>query len=456
MLIVDAEVGGRIADIRLSDGRISAMAPMLPVVADDVIIEARGGAVLPGLHDHHIHLNALAAALMSVRCGPPDVLTRDGLVTALQAAGGIGWLRGIGYHESIGRIDRDWLDRHGPDRPIRIQHRGGRMWVFNSRAIIALGGGPEDGCLVDGDIWLRARLQSDPPDLRPVGAALARYGVTGMTEVTPRNGLDDLARYRAADLPQRLLVMGRRSLDGAPGVGAVKLHYHDHDLSGLDPLAAEIAAAHDAGRPIAAHCVTLAELMLMLAAIEMAGAHPGDRIEHCGVAPPDIIAWIARLGLTVVTQPHFVAERGAAYRVEVDPVDRPFLYPLRSLKAAGIRVAAGSDAPFGGPDPWAAMAAAVARPDGLGPEEAVTPEEALALFTGTADDPGGTARTVAVGEIADLCLIDRPWKIARRDLAAVKVRAAFVGGAPIYDAMASTSPHSNAVVAGTRRIDSAI
>ncbi|ARS25898.1 hypothetical protein KC8_01125 [Sphingomonas sp. KC8] len=194
----------------------------------------------------------------------------------------------------------------------------------------------------------------------------------------------------------------------------------------------------------------------MLAAIETAGVHPGDRIEHCGVAPPDIIAWIARLGLTVVTQPHFVAERAAAYRVEVDPVDRPFLYPLRSLKAAGIRVAAGSDAPFGGLDPWAAMAAAVTRPDGLGPEEAVTPEKALALFTGTASDPGGAAREVAVGQIADLCLIDRPWKIARRDLAAVTARAAFVGGAPIYDAMASTSPHSSAVAAGMRRIDSAI
>ncbi|ARS25897.1 amidohydrolase family protein [Sphingomonas sp. KC8] len=219
MLIVDAEVGGRIVDIRLSDGRIAAIAPMLPIVAGEAIVEARGGAVLPGLHDHHIHLNALAAALVSVRCGPPDVLTLDGLATVLHAADGMGWLRGIGYHESIGRIDRDWLDRHGPDRPIRIQHRGGRMWVFNSRAIAVLGGGPEDGRLVDGDIWLRSRLQSDPPDLQPVGAALARYGVTGLTEVTPRNGPDDLARYRAADLPQRLLVMGQRSLDDRPGWG---------------------------------------------------------------------------------------------------------------------------------------------------------------------------------------------------------------------------------------------
>lgn len=456
MLIVGTEVDGAIVDVRLADGRIAAIAPVLPVIMGEAMIAAHGGALLPGLHDHHIHLNATAAAMASLRCGPPEVMTRDGLAVALQTAAGDGWLRGVGYHDSIGRIDRDWLDRHGPDRPVRIQHRGGRMWVFNSRAIAALGGGPEDGRLVDGDAWLRGRLSIDPPDLAVVGAALARHGVTGLTEVTPRNGPDDHERYQAVGLPQRLLVMGRRSLDGLARVGAVKLHYHDHDLPGLDPLTAEIGDAHEAGRPIAAHCVTLAELLLTLAAIEAAGAHPGDRIEHCGVAPPDAVEWIARLGLTVVTQPHFVVQRGAAYLAEVDLADRPFLYPLRSLKAAGVRVAAGSDAPFGELDPWAAMAAAVTRPAGLGPQEAVTPEEALALFTGLAGDPGGAARRVAVGEVADLCLIDRPWKAARRDLTAVDVRATFVGGVPAYSAIASTSPHASAVAAGTRRIDSAI
>lgn len=461
MLIRGAEVAGSVVDVRLAAGRIAAIAPQLAKTRGEEVFDAQGGALLPGLHDHHIHLNATAAAMASLRCGPPEVTSLEGLAAALAAARGEGWLRGVGYHDSIGRIDRAWLDAYGPARPIRIQHRGGRMWVLNSAAIEALGGGPPnenlaDGRLVDGDTWLRERLPLPPLDLRPVGEALARRGVTGLTEVTPRNGPADLDRYRSAGLPQRLLVMGRRSLDGLPGVGAVKLHYHDHDLPALDALTSEVTGAHAAGRPVAAHCVTLAELMLVLAAIEEAGAHPGDRIEHCGVAPPDAIAWIARLGLTVVTQPHFIAERGAAYLAEVEAADRPFLYPLRSLLEAGVRVAAGSDAPFGGLDPWAAMAAAVARPAGLGPEEAISPEAALALFTGALDDPGGPARRVAVGEPADLCLIDRSWAKARADLAAVAVRATFVAGAPVYASIASTSPQASATAAGTRRIDSAI
>ncbi|SNS27436.1 Predicted amidohydrolase YtcJ [Sphingomonas laterariae] len=441
MLIQDADLGGAIVDVRLADGRIAEIAPFLMPHSGEAVMPAAGGALLPGLHDHHIHLNATAAAMASLRCGPPDVRSLDELAAALAGAPGTGWLRGIGYHDSIGPIDRNWLDTHGPARPIRIQHRGGRMWVLNSRAIDLLGGGPADGRLVDGDSWLADRLPRDPPDLLPVGAALARRGVTGLTEVTPRNGPDDLARYLGAGLPQRLVVMGRRTLDGQNGVGAVKLHYHDHNLPGLDQLVVEVAGAHQAGRPVAAHCVTLAELMLVLAAIEAAGPHPGDRIEHCGVAPPHAIEWIARLGLTVVTQPHFIVERGAAYLAEVDAADLPFLYPLRSLLDAGIRVAAGSDAPFGGSDPWAAMAAAVTRPAGLRPDEAITAEQALALYTGTAADPGGSARRVAVGEVADLCLIDRPWAAARRDLAGVQVRGTWVGGAMAYSAMASTSPH---------------
>lgn len=456
MLIRRAELAGRISDVRLSAGRIVAIGEALPSVEGEAVIDAGDGALLPGLHDHHIHLNATAAAMASLRCGPPEINSLDALAAVLADAPGSGWLRGVGYHDGIGHIDRHWLDVHGPDRPVRIQHRGGRMWVLNSAAIAALGGGPADGRLIDGDVWLRERLPLARPDLKPVGIALARRGVTGLTEVTPRNGPADLARYRAAGLPQRLLVMGRPTLNGLPGTGAVKLHYHDHDLPALDDLAAEVAGAHDAGRPVAAHCVTLAELMLTLAAIEADGAHAGDRIEHCGVAPPEAIAWIARLGLTVVTQPHFIAERGAAYRVEVDPADRPFLYPLRSLIDAGIRVAAGSDAPFGGIDPWAAMAAAVDRPGDLGPEEAVSPEQALALFIGHAGDPGGPSRKIEVGAVADLCLLDRGWAEARRDLAAVSVRATFVDGVPVYSTIASTSPQASAVAAGTRRIDSAI
>jgi predicted amidohydrolase YtcJ len=434
MLIQRAEVAGRRCDVRIAGGIITAIAPHLLPEAGETSLDAQGGALLPGLHDHHIHLDATAAALLSLRCGPPEVTSRDALALALAAAPGTGWLRGVGFHDSIGHVDRAWLDAHGPDRPVRIQHRGGRMWLLNSRAIAEIGGGaPADGRLIDGDALVSSRLGRVPPDLAALGSRLAAMGITGVTDTTPRNDPADFARYAGAGMAQHLLVMGRASLDAQPPVGrarrgAVKLHYHDHALPDLDTLAAEVARAHAAGRPVAAHCVTRAELFLTLAAIDMAGADPGDRIEHASIAPDEAVEGIARLGLSVVTQPQLLAERAAAYRTEVDAADRPLLYRLQAWRDAGVRLAAGSDAPFGGVNPWAAMAAAVVRPPGFGAGEALTPEAALALFLGDPDDPGGPARQVAVGAVADVCLLDRDWDAARAALGAVGVRLTLVAG----------------------------
>ena len=80
MLIRNAELygvapgSGRDArtDVRLKDGRIAAVG-QLAAEPSEQVIDAAGGALLPGLHDHHIHLLGYAASLNSVRCGPPAV-----------------------------------------------------------------------------------------------------------------------------------------------------------------------------------------------------------------------------------------------------------------------------------------------------------------------------------------------------------------------------------------------
>ena len=87
MLIRGAELAGRFADVRLADGHIAAIAPHLAGIVGEATIDAGGGALLPGLHDHHIHLNATAAAMASLRCGPPEVTSREALAAALTAAG---------------------------------------------------------------------------------------------------------------------------------------------------------------------------------------------------------------------------------------------------------------------------------------------------------------------------------------------------------------------------------
>jgi predicted amidohydrolase YtcJ len=410
--------------------------------------DANGCALLPGLHDHHLHFLAYAASLDSVQCGPPHVHTAAQLRDVLQRrahelpAGR--WLRGIGYHESVaGAIDRRWLDAVVPDAPVRIQQRSGRLWIFNSCALGLLGdlreaplerdGGDFTGRLFDADPWLRSRIGRQMPDVRRASRELARFGITGFTDTTPSNDAATFAQFARlqadGSIVQRVAMMGDASLadcESAPRlyVGATKVHLHDSDLPELDTLCAAIARSHGRHRPVAIHCVTLTELVFALEAFRSAGSRAGDRIEHAAIAPPDLLGDIAALRLTVATQPNFIAERGDAYLRDVEPADQPWLYRLRGFLDAGVPLAAGSDAPFGAPDPWAAMQAAVMRRTAggrcIGETEALPPEQALELFLGDPLRPGFGRNGIETGQRADLCLLDRPWREARRDLAAVR------------------------------------
>ena len=161
-----------------------------------------------------------------------------------------------------------------------------------------------------------------------------------------------------------------------------------------------------------------------------------DRIEHAALAPPDTLLLLAALGVTVVTQPNFIHERGDAYRQDVPVGDQPWLYRLRGLIDAGIPLAGSTDAPFGDANPWLAMQAAVDRRTRsgatLGAAEALTPEQALALFTGSPTAPGSVQRRIALGAPADLCLLDRSWAQARRDLGNVRIVATLKDGQRIW------------------------
>ena len=467
MRIESAEIPGRgRVDVRLAGGQVAEIGPHLAPRTGEPTFDAAGGALLPGLHDHHLHLLATAAALASIRCGPPEVGDEAALRSALgrARAGPDGWVRGVGYHESVaGPLDRDRLDRWQLDFPVRIQHRTGALWVLCSKGLAELGVGerPESepeglerdadgratGRLFRGDAWLRERIGSDPPPLGGVGRVLARRGVTGVTDATPTNGpreLDHVERASAAgQLPQTVHWMGGPLLPTPRGGLAPpwKIVLDERTLPLPEELAARVARAHTSGRPVAIHCVTRAELVVACAAIEAAGPLARDRVEHASVAPPDTVEWLSRLGVTVVTQPGFVFERGDRYRVDVDPGDQAWLYRCAGLDEAGVALGAGTDAPYGEPDPWRAMQAAVERRTAAGArlceKEALTPERALALFTTEPTSPGGAPRRIEPGRRADLCLLREPWERARERLSADGVRATFCAGRLVWDSDAS-------------------
>ncbi|MEE3326567.1 MAG: amidohydrolase family protein [Myxococcota bacterium] len=464
-LIRPAEIRGQRACVRLRDGRIAALAPDLLPESADQVIEAAGGALLPGLRDHHIHLLALAASRSSVRCGPPQVKDRASLAQTLQKAAASlapkSSLRGVGYHESVaGDLDRRSLDAMLESHPVRIQHRSGALWILNSRALTQLdlktgplppgverdASGQPTGRIFREDAWLRTRSAPPrPPDLSAVGGLLAAYGVTGVCDATPSNSADEWALFaqarRSGALPQKLRLMGNAQLpadtsDPDLNRGALKFMLDENNLPDPGSLIEIIHNAHADGRGVAFHCVTRSELVVALDALERAGALEMDRIEHASVTPPDLLDWMKRLPIAVVTQPNFLFERGDAYLHEVEERDQPWLYRCAGFLEAQVPLAAGTDAPFGEPDPWAAMQAAVERRSALGHalgrEEALSPEQALALFHSPLEGPGRGSFSVAHGSPADLVRRKSPWSRARDRLQAEDVAATWVAGKKVW------------------------
>jgi predicted amidohydrolase YtcJ len=459
ILIRDVEVAGVPGvDVRLEDGRIFEIGPRLARTGAE--IAGNGGALIPGLADHHIHLFALAAQAESVSLD--GVTNTDAFRTRIAAAAAMrppgAWLRVTGYHEAMaGELSRLELDACAPAHPLRVQHQTGSLWILNSRGLDAVGdlgspvverdaGGKPTGRIWRGDAWLRQQIGEHAPPLASVGRRLAAFGITALTDAsvtTDAQAAERLAAaHRAGELPQRLTLMSGGPLgapaDGAFAVGPVKVLLDDHDLPDIDAFARLIAEARRWRRTVGVHCVTAAELAVALAAFEAAGARVGDRIEHGGLIPEDAIAQLKALELTVVTQPGFIRERGDRYAAMVEPREHADLYRCASLLAAGVPVAASSDAPYASPDPWVAMKSAVDRRSRgglcIGAAERVTPAQALTLYLGSADAPGGPPRRVEVGAPADLCLLATPLQEALQALSAQLVRATFVGGRMIHQA----------------------
>jgi len=449
----NVEVAGRAGlDVRLEAGRIAEVGPGLATGGDE--LDGRGGALIPGLCDHHIHLFGFAARAASVLLdgvtGAAGFADRLAAATAARPDGA--WVRVLGYHETMaGELTRHDLDRLAPRHRVRVQHQTGSLWILNSLALAALGeGGDPPGLERDtgriwrGDAWLRSRIGAEPPPLAPIGRRLAAYGITALTDASVTTDADAAARlaeaHRAGDLPQRLTLMSGHGLaapaDSAFAVGPLKVLLDDHALPELDDFTDRIARARAWRRPVAVHCVTAAELALSLAAFEIAGARPGDRIEHGGVIPATAIGQLKALGLTVVTQPAFIRERGDRYAAEVDPADQPDLYRCASLRAAGVPVAASSDAPYASADPWLGVATAAERRSAggvvLGAGEAVDTATALAMYLGDPADAGGPARRVEVGARADLCLLDAPLREVLSDPGAERVRATIIDGRIVH------------------------
>ncbi|AGB20615.1 putative TIM-barrel fold metal-dependent hydrolase [Mycobacterium sp. JS623] len=421
---------GSTTDIRV-DEQITDVGDLEPDKGEQVF-DAAGATVIPGLHDHHVHLRSAAAALTSARVGPAEVRGRDDLARALADApvGSDGWIRAVGYHEAVaGPLDRRALDDLSPPVPVRVQHRSGVLWTLNSAGLARVGlTDHPDGRLRSSDRSWSDTLQRNESGLAEISRRLSEYGVTGVTDATPDFEVSDILKlmqaHRHGELLQRVNCL-------APG----KRILHDADLN-LADLTKWIAGRHAEDAPVAVHCVTAAQLVVTLSALREAGLHPQDRIEHAAVVPDDVVAELKDLRVTVITQPNFVAERGDQYLTDVPAEEHHELWRLASLLRAGVKVALSTDMPFGQSDPWATIRAAVHRTTASGAvlnaDECVSAREALTMFFGVSSTPT-EARAIAKGQPGDLCLLAAPPTEVLEELDANMVAATVIAGQVVFE-----------------------
>jgi predicted amidohydrolase YtcJ len=160
------------------------------------------------------------------------------------------------------------------------------------------------------------------------------------------------------------------------------------------------------------------------------------RIEHAQCLDPADIPRFAQLGVIAAMQPIHatqdmpVAERAWGRRVRTS-------YPFRSLLSSGARLAFGSDAPVETLDVLAGIAAAaVPSPSEWAARQTISVGDAIAAYTSGAAfarmRPGGR---IAIGEPADLVILDHDIIAEPAAIPETRVLATIVGGEWAYRAL---------------------
>lgn len=212
-----------------------------------------------------------------------------------------------------------------------------------------------------------------------------------------------------------------------------------------EEIASTIMRAHASGWQIATHAIGDRAISVVLDAYSAALARfprpdHRHRIEHCAVLPPAELKRLASLGLIPSPQGRFVNEIGDGMRAAVGPSREAWLYRLRSVLDAGCVLPASSDRPVVSGAPLLGLADMVRRRTAsgalLGPDERLTPEQALRAYTyGSAysafreHDLG----TLEVGKLADFVALSAdPLDEAALD--DIRVLGTVVGGDLAYEA----------------------
>ena len=279
--------------------------------------------------------------------------------------------------------------------------------------------------------------------LRAAGAPL-RWRVMRFPVEPP--SADDAAEGKGRDEKDGVVVWGRKwILDGTPveRLAATRRPYADRPAwtGRLDFSPEEIRAAVEHARrdrePLMLHVVGDAAVAAALSALEASGGPEvwrplRPRFEHGDGLAPDLVARAAALGVTVVQNPsHFTLPEVMFARFGYE--NMAGFQPMKSLLAAGVPLALGSDGP---PSPFLNILFAVTHPTSR--REALTREQAVSAYTrgsAFAEFAEAAKGTLAPGMLADLAVLSQDiFTVEEGRLPETSSALTIIGGRVVYDA----------------------
>jgi predicted amidohydrolase YtcJ len=463
------------------------------------IVDCSGKTVLPGFIDAHLHVVSYAKSLVTLNLGPSksvfsisDIQSIFHRYSRNRPPGT--WIFGKGYNEfylAEKRHPNRWdLDQATSEHPIRLAHRSGHAQVLNSLALELVGIGKDtgdpDGGMIERDLhtgeptgllyemgdFLSNRIPPLTPaeldrGLQMANLELISMGITGIQDASSNN---DKNRWKLLKSYKELGKLQPR-VNMMLGFHAFKNNSHQNFLMSINENQLRFSAVkiivddttgrlyppqselnemvfevHQAGMQVAIHAIEERAIEAACLAIKYAldKAPRKDhrhRIEHCSVCPPYLAENIARLGITVVTQPPFIYFNDERYLETVPDKQLKHLYPLRTLLNHGIKVAASSDCPIVPPNPLIGLYAAISRLGEknhiVGRQEAVSTIDALRMYTKNAAQASfeeSIKGTITPGKLADLVVLNGdPTQLPPNELKRLQVEMTIIGGDIVWE-----------------------